>query len=250
MKPFRVHFSCGAASGVSLLLAARSGAEVDAVYADTGGEHHDNMRFLHDMERLTGVTVTVVRSDKYISPLDVWSRRRFIKGPAGAVCTSELKRRPLSTFWDMDHDHVFGFDIGEGERLERIRLNEAPVVVRSLLIERRLSKADCFQILHANNIELPAMYRLGFNNANCIGCPKGGKGYWNKVRKHFPETFAAVAVLQRDLGRGSAFWAGDGERLMLDELPLSAGDHTEPNIECGLFCTDIAARAETGEDAS
>ena len=75
MKPLRIHFSCGAASGVSLLLASRMGAPVDAVYADTGGEHTDNMRFLHDMEKLTGITVPVVRSEKYSSPLDVWRKR-------------------------------------------------------------------------------------------------------------------------------------------------------------------------------
>lgn len=244
-RPLRVHFSCGAASGVSLILAIESGAAVDAVYADTGGEHPDNMRFLCDIENLTGVSITVTRSKTYTSPLDVWRKRRFIKGPGGAICTSELKRFPLAQFWDMDHEHIFGFTAGERNRLARLQTNEHPVKIRSLLIEHNLSKEDCFQILQKRGVTLPEMYRIGFNNANCIGCPKGGKGYWNKIRKHFPEVFSDVAELQRELGSGSAFWEGrDGHRLMLDDLPLTAGRHREPNIECGLFCIDAEPEAK------
>ncbi len=53
-------------------------------------------------------------------------------------------------------------------------------------------------------IELPAMYKLGYRNNNCIGCPKGGMGYWNKIRVDFPEVFERMAALQRELGPGSA----------------------------------------------
>lgn len=31
------------------------------------------------------------------------------------------------------------------------------------------------------------MYDLGYANNNCIGCVKGGIGYWNKIRIDFPE---------------------------------------------------------------
>jgi 3'-phosphoadenosine 5'-phosphosulfate sulfotransferase (PAPS reductase)/FAD synthetase len=243
-RPLRVHFSCGAASAVSLLLARKRGCPVDAVYADPGGEHPDNMRFLRDIESLTGIKIQIVRSAKYSSPMDVWTAKRFIKGPNGAPCTSELQRRPLLPYCDFDHDHIFGFDANEGQRLANIQKNEAPYVIRSLLIEKQMTKEDCFQILHSYGIELPAMYRLGFRNANCIGCPKGGRGYWNRIRQVFPEVFDQMAALQRELGPGSAFWPPvDGERVMLDDLPLDAGNHIEPDIACDLFCSDVATRA-------
>ena len=35
----------------------------------------------------------------------------------------------------------------------------------------------------------PLMYDLGYPNNNCIGCVKGGMGYWNHIRKDFPEVF-------------------------------------------------------------
>lgn len=240
-RPIKVHFSCGAASAVSLLIAQTLSDDVSAVYADTGGEHEDNMRFLHDMETLTGIKVKVLRSKAYSSPLDVWTRHRFIKGPNGARCTSALKRLVLRDEWTLEHNHMFGFDVGEQHRLARIQENEKPFVIRSLLIERGLSKEHCFQILTERGVELPAMYQLGYNNANCIGCPKGGKGYWVKIRKDFPKHFEAVAALQRELGPGSAFWANpDGSRMMLDDLPVNAGTHNEPGIQCDMFCTDQA----------
>ena len=49
-------------------------------------------------------------------------------------------------------------------------------------------------------IEIPAMSKMGYNNNNCIGCVKGGMGYWNKIRKDFPEVFAQMAQIERDVG--------------------------------------------------
>lgn len=82
------------------------------------------------------------------------------------------------------------------------------------------------------------MYKLGFQNNNCIGCPKGGRGYWNMIRKHFPDTFERMAKLQRELGNGSGFWpAKDGSRITLDKLDPSIGvQYDEPSIECSVIC--------------
>jgi len=239
-KPYRVHFSCGAASATTLFLAAESGLEVDAVYADPGGEHPDNRRFLDDVSAATGVPITIVRSETYKSPLDVWTKRRFIKGQNGAPCTGHLKRIPLLPYWTLDRVHLFGFTASEGERLKRIQTNEHPFEIRSLIAERRWEKGDCFDFITSRGLRLPEMYRLGFNNANCIGCPKGGAGYWNHVRKVFPDHFEAMAALQDELGPTSGFLKGtDGNRLLLRHLPETAGKHVEPSIECGLFCTDL-----------
>ena len=65
------------------------------------------------------------------------------------------------------------------------------------LIENKLTKQDCLKIVKDAGIELPEMYKLGFSNNNCIGCVKGGMGYWNKIRVDFPETFQRMAALER-----------------------------------------------------
>ena len=42
-------------------------------------------------------------------------------------------------------------------------------------------------LIERAGLRLPEMYRLGYANANCVGCVKGGAGYWNKIRRDFPE---------------------------------------------------------------
>lgn len=106
------------------------------------------------------------------------------------------------------------------------------------MIEANLTHDDCLEMVRRAGIELPAMYRLGFNNANCIGCCKGGEGYWNKIRAVFPETFAAVVAIQEEIGSGSYFFRNrkTGERIGLKNLKPDAGRHDEPLPSCSFFC--------------
>ena len=79
------------------------------------------------------------------------------------------------------------------------------------------------------------MYRLGYRNNNCIGCVKGGIGYWNKIRKDFPEHFKRMAKLERELN--ASVLRDNGESLFLNELKPKRGNHvTEPAFECSLLC--------------
>ena len=56
---------------------------------------------------------------------------------------------------------------------------------------------------------------------NCVkGCVKGGKGYWNKVRRDFPEQFEEIAAVQESLGPGANFFRNyaTGERSACETL--------------------------------
>lgn len=231
-------FSCGAASAVATKLAiAQWGDRCVVTYSDAGSEHPDNARFLADCERWFGIPIHVLRSDEYKDTWDVWERERFIMSFRGAPCTGELKRAPAYAFQLPDDELVFGYTMEEGKRAARIREANPETTVHTPLIERGLTKGDCLAMIDRAGIEIPAMYKLGYNNNNCIGCPKGGKGYWNKIRRDFPEVFDRMATLQRKLV-SAAFWKEtDGSYLYLDELDPERGNHVnEPNIECSLMC--------------
>lgn len=99
-------------------------------------------------------------------------------------------------------------------------------------------------------IEQAAMYKLGYKNNNCIGCVKGGMGYWNKIRVDFPEVFHRQARMERLLGTSVIRKEGpktDGGKrtsipLYLDELPPNAGRYDlEPSIKCGIICEGAQA---------
>lgn len=237
-------FSAGAASAVNTKLGiAKYGERLVIAYTDPGSEHADNPRFLADCERWFGRKVEHLRSKKYRDTWQVWEERRFIVSPKGALCTTELKKIPRYEFQQPDDIQLFGYTIEERDRVERFREQNPDVILEALLVEHGLTKADCLAIVERAGIELPMMYRLGFNNNNCVGCPKGGMGYWNKIRLHFPPVFTRMAKLQRDLGV-YFFSEEDGTPIYLDELNPNRGSDKEPSIDCSLLCAIAEQKIE------
>ena len=74
------------------------------------------------------------------------------------------------------------------------------------------------------------MYDLGHPNNNCIGCVKGGMGYWNKIRVDFPEVFERRAKMERDIGATCI------NGIYLDELDPDAGRNKVVVADCGIMC--------------
>lgn len=71
---------------------------------------------------------------------------------------------------------------------------------------------------------------------NCVGCVKGGMGYWNQIRKDFPDVFARMSMTERDIGH--AILKDKDGAVWLDELDPKRGRMTEEeDIECSLVCT-------------
>ena len=234
-----VWFSAGAASAVcAFLMVSEYGPDcpnLELAYTDPGSEHKDNERFISDCENQLGRSVTRLRSDKYPDTWAVWEARKFIVSPYGAPCTAELKKKVRYAFERTDDIHVFGYTAEETNRADRFREQNPGIELRTPLIERGLTKADCLAIIERRGIRLPAMYQLGYQNNNCIGCPKGGIGYWNKIRRDFPQTFTRMAQLERTIG--ASVLRSNGESLWLDDLDPQRGNHAdEPSFECSLLC--------------
>ena len=79
------------------------------------------------------------------------------------------------------------------------------------------------------------MYDLGYANNNCIGCVKGGKGYWNKIRVDFPEVFERRAKMEREIG--NSILHDKNGMVFLDELDPYAGKMNDEIMDdCSLFC--------------
>lgn len=235
-----VWFSAGAASAVAakLAIAETGGENLVIAYTDPGSEHPDNKRFIDECEEWFGFPVQRLKSEKYKDTWDVWERERYLVGPTGARCTGELKKKVRFRFERPDDRQVFGYTSEEKNRAERFREQNPGVFLWTPLIERELNKSDCLAIIDRAGIELPVMYKLGYLNNNCIGCPKGGIGYWNKIRRDFPEVFDRMAKVERSLN-ASVLKDRNG-RIFLDELDPERGNHQEePDFECSLACAIV-----------
>ncbi len=239
-----VWFSCGAASAVAGMIALRKyGERTVFAYCDTGSEHPDNARFMADCSAWYGQPILTLKSKAYRDTWDVFEKTRYLAGIKGARCTVELKKRIRFDFEQPGDIQVFGFDRTEKHRADRFREQNPDVVVEFPLIDRSMTKDDCFTAISLRGIALPAMYLLGYRNNNCIGCVKGQAGYWNKIRVDFPETFERMAKLERSIGAALCKTEAGGKRkrIFLDELDPNAGKYERQNISCGLLCDDRGA---------
>jgi len=226
-------FSAGVSSAVATKLLIDN--IDDIIYTHIDDQHPDTIRFVKDCEKWFNKPVQILQSPFKRVENCVLSRR-YINGVAGASCTGMLKRE-VRKEWeynqseDVELCYVWGIDCEEVERVERIVEKNSHAKHLFPLIEQSISKAQAHEILRASGIKRPAMYDLGYHNNNCIGCVKGGMGYWNKIRIDFPDVFKSRSLLERQIGASCI------NGIYLDELnPLSGRHESEIMDDCGIMC--------------
>ena len=255
LDPPRVvcRFSCGAASAVATKLAIAKYGTVEIYYNNPGSEHADNVRFIQDCEKWFGQKVNILKSEKYSNVDEVFEARRFLVSNRGAPCTSEMKRIPGDSVWTFGCVEIYGYTVEEKHRVAKWRENNFERTIECPLVDKELTKSDCFGMLARAGIELPAMYRLGFRNNNCIGCVKARDNldYWKRVRLHFPEVFARRAKQERDFKVAINRRTRNGVRseIYLDEIEPGEPKGADPQISCGLFCMAESDALDGGSNA-
>lgn len=226
---------CWISAGVSSFIAAYLADGVDEyIYIDIENQHPDSMRFIKECELVLGKPIQILKSE-YGSVQNVIKQFRYINSPYGAKCTEVLKKR-VRKEWEYEHrncniTYVWGFDFKEKKRADRL-LESMPEFHHEFpLIDKVLSKEDTHAILERLNIARPIMYELGYRNNNCIGCVKGGMGYWNKIRVDFPDVFECMAKLEREVGHSCI------NGVFLDELDPGRGRMEDEVIsDCSIMC--------------
>lgn len=241
-RPIIAWWSAGVTSAVAckLILDEFGADKVRLMYFKIDSAHPDNERFIKECEAVYGKEIEIHRSAKYLDQFDVAQKTRYINGPNGARCTLELKknvRYRIEEETDFLHQ-VFGFEYDKKEINRAIRFIEQYPKAKAIfpLIEQKMTKEHSLYYLeNVMGIERPMMYKLGYSNNNCVGCLKGGAGYWNKIRRDFPDTFTKMARIEREIGN-SCLKDKNG-RIFLDQLNPNAGrkeGHVLP--DCGNFC--------------
>jgi hypothetical protein len=226
-------FSAGVSSFVATWLER---ARIDRIiYIHIDEQHPDSLRFVADAEKLIGKPIEILQSP-FQSVANVIRQTRCIKlVPSGyAKCTDRLKKQ-VRKEWESKQSepltYVWGFDADERHRADR--LVEAMPLQSHLfpLIEQGLDKEQAHGLAKRLGLKRASMYDLGYNNNNCIGCVKGGMGYWNKIRRDFPDTFSRMAAIEREIGHSCI------KGIYLDELDPERGRTTDEVMEdCGIAC--------------
>ena len=223
-------FSAGVSSFIATYLERETIDKVLYIHIDD--QHTDTMRFVKDCEKALGKEIEILQS-KYKSVDNVIKQFRFINGPYGARCTDVLKKR-VRKEWEHGKGritYVWGYDSTEKNRAERL-LEAMPEYDHVFpLIDRSISKEDAHGMIRELGIKRPAMYDIGYSNNNCVGCVKGGMGYWNRIRQDFPEVFNRMASREREIGNSCI------KEVFLDELDPDRGRmEDEITEDCSIIC--------------
>jgi len=230
-------FSCGFASAYATFLAHKKyGDRLEAVYCRVAEEHTDNVKFLKEFELKTGIPIKIIGDSSFdYSIYNVFRSRKFIKGQTGAPCTMVLKKNVRKKY-ERDGDiQVFGYTCEELDRVDRFIDANNNVDTDFILVDAGITKNDCMQWATSFGFSMPTMYALGYPNNNCVGCVKGGMGYWNAIRKDFPEQFINMAALEREIGH--AINKDKNGPVYLDELDPNRGNFSRDVPEdCGFTC--------------
>lgn len=226
---------CWFSTGISSFVACYLEKDVDEIiYTHVPNQHPDSLRFLHDCEKLLGRKITILQSEEYKDVDDVIERTHTMNAPYGVPCTRMLKMN-VRKKWEREHpDHhtyVWGYDMKEKNRAKRTEEALSDYDHEFPLIENNLTKEEAHGIADRLGLKRPVMYDMGYPNNNCIGCVRGGMGYWNKIRKDFPEVFARRAEQERRFGRSCI------NGVFLDELEPDRGNiNTEIMEDCTIAC--------------
>ncbi len=232
-------FSAGVSSAVATKLMID---EIDQIlYTHIEDQHPDTLRFVHDCEAWFGKPVDILQSpyrsvEGAIMAGKMHPSGMYVNGPRGAECTRRLKKA-VRKQWEYEQPldvqlrYVWGMDYDEKHRCDRLRETMPDQIHVCPLVDRRMTKEMAHEVLMASGIKRPVMYELGYSNNNCIGCVKGGQGYWNKIRVDFPHVFAQRAAMERK-ARHTCI-----KGVFLDELDPAAGRHEPPIVgDCGILC--------------
>lgn len=230
-------FSAGVSSAVATKLSIN---DIDKIiYTHIEDQHPDTLRFLKDCESWFNKKIEILQSPykNVENACRMSGGRGYINGPAGAACTKFLKRR-VRKEWEIQQNepltYIWGLDCNEKNRAYRIIDTMTEFNHKFPLIEKHISKQEAHEILKASGIKRPVIYDLGYNNNNCIGCVKGGKGYWNHIRKDFPDVFKKRAEMER------VIQASCINGTYLDELDPESGRDKPPIVDdCGILCDVI-----------
>jgi hypothetical protein len=187
----------------------------DAVlyFNDTKWEDKDLYRFLDDIAAYLGKEIYYDSDGR--DPEQVFYDQNFLANNRVPLCSRILKAERLQKYAEPGDILYFGIDASEAHRAVRISAiyEQRGIECRFPLIEERVFKPQMFQWLESIGIEMPRMYRLGFEHNNCSGgCVRSGKRQWLRLLRTLPEVYAERERVEEEFSH----LAGKPQHFMKD----------------------------------
>jgi 3'-phosphoadenosine 5'-phosphosulfate sulfotransferase (PAPS reductase)/FAD synthetase len=225
---------------------AKEGKEnVVSVFCDTLAEDGDLYRFLNDIESRLGIKIVRLCYGK--TPLELCFEENFIFNSRIANCSKILKSKPFNNWLKQNYPNpedciiYLGIDWTEMHRIGPIKENYKPYRVEFPMTEKPyLTKPEMIEELKGEGIEVPRLYKLGFEHNNCKGCcvKAGIAHYENLLRKDritYLELENKEERLRERIGKDVSILKRQGKPFTLRQL--RADVESQP-LQCSLFGED------------
>lgn len=173
--------------------------EVVYYFNDVKWEHPDLYRFNSDLEKALGIKIFPDTDGR--TPEQVFYDSKMLGSNRTPLCSKILKAERLQKFVKSGDTLYFGIDEKEIHRAARI----TPIYERFgckcvfPMIDHNISKEEAFQTIKDLGIELPQMYKDGFEHNNCSGgCVRAGQKQWRLLLRLYPDVYAERERVERE----------------------------------------------------
>jgi len=214
--------------------------EVRLIFTDTKWEDPDLYRFLSDLEKYWGKEI--IRLSDGRNPEELMYDQGILANDRVPICSRILKGEVLQKYIkeqreDDEENEItiyFGIDWSESHRCNKINriYDKLKIKTRYPLIERKsfFDKPAQIEIIKSWGIEIPRLYREGFQHNNCNGgCVRQGAKSWRRLLQVRPDVFGERERVEREFK--------DGKYTFLKNISLSEL-HDIDESQCRLFDDD------------
>jgi 3'-phosphoadenosine 5'-phosphosulfate sulfotransferase (PAPS reductase)/FAD synthetase len=203
-----VGFSGGVTSAWAAMGALRNFPREHVIWLfhDTKEEDADTYRFIREFSEKTGHPITEQSDGRSVT--QVFEDEGAIANNRMAFCSRILKAEQRDKYFAKlraegveSITNVLGFTALEWQRVQRAtaRSWRDGYFVVFPLIDNHITKQQAADYCLSLGVQPPAMYRWS-EHANCVGCVRGGKAYWLKVKENRPDVFAQRVALEEQYG--------------------------------------------------
>jgi hypothetical protein len=176
-----------------------------------------------DVENFLGYPITFDSDER--SPEQLFYDEHMLGNNRAPFCSARLKAARMQKFFQDGDIIIFGIGANEPNRAVRLVAEYQKVAVKTgkypklrfPLIENKMTRDKLEAFWRDAGIEIPEMYRLGFQHNNCSGgCVRAGKAQWRHLYRVMPDVYAERERVEREFN--ARF---DGNYSFMPDLPLT-----------------------------
>jgi hypothetical protein len=247
MRPVRHILSFGGgvnSVGLMLWLLEHQHPLDEVIFADTGVELPETYGYLPIIEEHLagrGIKFTVVEGR--VRGRDLYEtcwERRVIPSAIWRWSTRDFKVRPIFRYYRTLNIHIIQYLAIGFDEFDRMKTSKVPFVTNVYpLVQHRLTRADCTEIIQKANLPMPV-------KSSCFFCPFSSIERWAWLHQNHPDLYERAVALEEHSKHFPAQRLTDQifrkrAAIPLRELPRYFASGTEvptsqPRLPCGASC--------------